>query len=67
METDIQDLETENSLQDDRLNIIDEAVNDNDNEIDGNTVKLCTRQVIECCVFLVSFVYDYETQNLVHR
>ena len=36
METNIQDLETENALQDDRLNIIDEAVNDNGNEINGN-------------------------------
>ena len=35
METEVQDLETVNALQDDRLNIIDEAVNDNVNEIDG--------------------------------
>ena len=36
VETSIEELRTVNALQDDRLNIIDEAVNDNVNEIDGN-------------------------------
>ena len=40
VETSIEELRTANSLQDDRLNIIDEAVNDNVNEIDGNRYTL---------------------------
>ena len=37
VETSIEELRTINALQDDRLNIIDEAVNDNENEINGNS------------------------------
>ena len=36
VETSIEELTTANALQDDRLNIIDEAVLNNVNEIDGN-------------------------------
>ena len=36
VETSIQELTLDNALQDDRLNIIDVAVNDNQNEINGN-------------------------------
>ena len=40
VETDIQDLETENSLQDQRLNTMEEAVIGNVNEIDGINIKI---------------------------
>ena len=40
VETSIEELRTDNALQDDRLNIIDEAVNDNENDIDGNKYML---------------------------
>ena len=39
VETSIEELTTVNALQDDRLNIIDEAVLNNVNEIDGTVIE----------------------------
>ena len=39
VETSIEELTTVNALQDDRLNIIDEAVLNNVNEIDGTIIE----------------------------
>ena len=35
LQDEVEEVETDNTLQDERLNIIDEAVNRNGNEIDG--------------------------------
>ena len=35
LQDEVEEVETDNTLQDERLNIIDEAVNQNGNEIDG--------------------------------
>ena len=35
LQDEVEEVETANTLQDDRLNIIDEAVNDNENEVNG--------------------------------
>ena len=51
LQDEVQEVETSNALQDDRLNIIDEAVNDNENEINGN------KQCKSINVLFLSLVY----------
>ena len=38
LQDEVEEVETDNTLQDERLNIIDEAVNQNGNEIDGKII-----------------------------
>ena len=49
LQDEVEEVETDNTLQDERLNTMEEAVIANVNEIDGNTVFLDSNSIF-CCV-----------------